>query len=97
MPGFRDGPRGMWQNNGSGALLHWAFAGFCMLLLAALVATAIYAIVRFIDASRPLRPSIARDAPPLDQAESALRMRLATGEVSEEEYRSRLSALQKTP
>jgi uncharacterized membrane protein len=78
---------------------HWALMLVGLVLLIAIVAAAIYAIVRYVESSRtrlvtPAGQSSGSSAPVVsDSAESTLRMRLATGEISEDEFRSRWSAL----
>ena len=63
--------------------------------LLALVAAAIYALVRYVESTRSTSPTPAASAPsPSEETpESVLRMRLARGEIDEEEYRSKMSVL----
>ncbi len=93
MPGFRDGPRPGWGHgdfNGPGRII---LCALLVLLLFAIVATAIYAVMRYVNGSRVNLPLSNRNTPINDSAEATLRMRLATGDISEEDFRSRINAL----
>jgi putative membrane protein len=57
----------------------------------ALVAAAVVAAVRY--AQSPKSPSTSTSGLSIDSPENLLKMRLARGEINEDEYRSRMAAL----
>ena len=72
---------------------HWVAAAVLFVLFVAIVVAIVVAVVHFVRQPVSSRASARSELNQSPTPEDVLKMRLATGEISEDEFKSRLSAL----
>jgi len=79
-------------NQGYGAG-HWVVAAILFVLFVALMTAIVVAVVHYVRQPTGTGRTDKTELSPPSTPEDVLRMRLATGEISEDDYKSRLAAL----